>query len=158
MPNFKSKFIFQFIVDALVLGVLFTIVFRLIAAVISKGMDGTAVCLPIVLCTMLANVFAAGIAVFLTQNSLSKKGITDAPQPIPFYLIIAIVLIVFNLMFTVMGFSMLEDLCGNNISVTVPADSINLAVRKAVVISDIVQAVLLLCFLPFWKKRHESLF
>ena len=158
MSDFKSKFILQFIIDSLVLGILFTILFRVIAAVLCSGAEGTAVCLPIVLCTLLANVFAAGIAVFLTQNSLAKKDVSGAPQPLPFYLILAAVLIALNLLYTVLGFSVLEGWCRNNISITVPADTIRPAVRKAAVISDLVQAALLPCFIPFWKKRHEALF
>ena len=158
MSDFKSKFILQFIIDSLVLGILFTILFRVIAAVLCSGAEGTAVCLPIVLCTLLANVFAAGIAVFLTQNSLAKKDVSGAPQPLPFYLILAAVLIALNLLYTVLGFSVLDGWCRNNISITVPADTIRPAVRKAAVISDLVQAALLPCFIPFWKKRHEALF
>ena len=158
MSDFKSKFILQLIIDILVLGILFTVLFRILAAVFCNAAEGTAVCLPIVLCTLLANVFAAGIAVFLTQNTLSKKGITGAPQPIPFYLILAAVLIALNLLYTVLGFSVLEGWCKNNISITVPAETIRPAVRKAVIISDLVQAVLLSGFVPFWKKRHEALF
>lgn len=164
MPNFKGKFILQFIIDVLVLGILFTILFRVIGAVLCSNLEGTDVCLPIVLCSLLGNVFAAGIAVFITQNTLSKKGITDAPQPYPFYLIVAAVLIAMNICFTVMGFSVLEGWCRNNISVTVPADtirpavSIRPAVRNAVIVSDIVQTVLHLAFVPLWKKHHERLF
>lgn len=158
MSNFKSKFILQFIIDGLMLGILFTILFRVLTAVLCGRLEGTAVCLPIILCTMLANVFAAGIAVFLTQKTISKKGVTDAPQPIPFYLILAIVLIVLNLLSSVIGFSVLEGWCRNNISITVSEDLIRTAVRKSVVISDLVQAALLLCFVPFWKKRHETFF
>ena len=72
MSDFKSKFILQLIIDILVLGILFTVLFRILAAVFCNAAEGTAVCLPIVLCTLLANVFAAGIAVFLTQNTLSN--------------------------------------------------------------------------------------
>lgn len=158
MSDFKSKFILQLIIDILVLGILFTVLFRILAAVFCNAAEGTAVCLPIVLCTLLANVFAAGIAVFLTQNTLSKKGVTSAPQPFPFYLILAAVLIALNLLYTVLGFSVLEGWCRNNISITVPAETIRPAVRKAVIISDLVQAVLLAGFVPFWKKRHEALF
>ena len=158
MSDFKRKFILQLIIDMMVLGILFTVLFRVIAAVLCGAMEGTAVCLPVVLCTLLANVFAAGIAVFLTQNSLAKKGVSDAPQPMPFYLILAAVLIALNLMYTVLGFSVLEGWCRNNISITVPADTIRPAVRKAAVISDLVQAVFLSGFIPFWKKRHEALF
>ena len=158
MSDFKSKFILQLFIDTLVLGILFTILFRVIAAVLCSSAEGTAVCLPIVLCTLLATIFAAGIAVFLTQNALAKKGVSDAPQPMPFYLILAGVLIALNLIYTILGFSVLEGWCRNNISITVPADTIRPAVRKAVVISDLVQAVILPCFVPFWKKRHEALF
>lgn len=158
MSDFKSRFILQLIIDILVLGILFTVLFRILAAVFCNAAEGTAVCLPIVLCTLLANVFAVGIAVFLTQNTLSKKGVTGAPQPFPFYLILAAVLIALNLLYTVLGFSVLEGWCRNNISITVPAETIRPAVRKAVIISDLVQAVLLAGFVPFWKKRHETLF
>lgn len=158
MTGFKSKFIVQFIIDSLVLGVIFFIVFRLLAAVGVSAAEGTGVCLPIVLSSVLSGTFASGIAVFVTQRALSKKGVDDAPQPIPFYLILAAVLFVLTLLYTILGFSVLEGYCRNNISITVPADTIRPAVTKAVVIANIAQAVILAGFVPFWKKCHEKLF
>ena len=159
MSQFKSKFVVHFIIDSLVLGILFTLLFRFVGAALSNGMGGeTTVCLPIVLSTMLANVFSFGISVFLTQNTLYKNGITDAPQSMPFYLILAVVLITLDVVFFVLGFSVLEGWCNNNISITVSAETVRPAVRNAVIVSDIVQAVLLLCFVSLWKKRHDVLF
>ena len=159
MQDFKKKFIVQFIIDALVLGILFFIAFRLIAVVFVSSLEGTAVCLPIVVCTVLANVFAGSIAVFLTQNTLAKKECTNIPEPMPFYLILAIVMIALILLYTVFGYSALEGYCRNNISIlTVKSEDVHNAAVKAVIISDIVQAAVILAFMPLWKKRHNKLF
>ena len=159
MTNFKSKFITQFIIDSLMLGILFTIVLRLIAAAFVTSLEGTAVCLPIVLCSVLANVFATGIAVFLTQNTLAKKGCSDIPDTIMFYVVLAAVLIILVLLYTILGFSTLERYCTNNISLfTVSKDDIHSAVMRSVIISDVVQVIIFAAFIPFWKKRHDSLF
>ena len=159
MTNFKPKFIVQFIIDSLVLGIIFTILSRLAAAAFVSSLEGTAVCLPIILCTVLANVFAAGIAVFLTQNTLAKKDCSNIPDTIVFYIVLAAVLIILILLYTIFGFSTLEGFCTNNISaLTVSEDDIHSAVKKSVIISDVVQAVVFLALIPLWKKRHDSLF
>lgn len=95
MTNFKPKFIVQFIIDYLVLGIIFTILSRLAAAVFVPALESTAVCLTIVLSTVPANVFAAGIAVFLTQNTLAKKDCSNIPDTIMFYIVLAAIFIVF---------------------------------------------------------------
>lgn len=158
MKNFKSTFIVQFIIDSLVLGIIFTVLSRLAAAAFVSSLEGTAVCLPIVLCTVLANVLAAGIAVFLTQNTLAKKDCSNIPDTIMFYIVFAAVLFILILLYTILGFSTLEGFCTKNISLTVSKDDIHSAVMKSVIISDVVQAILFAALIPLWKKRHDSLF
>lgn len=157
--KFKSKFTARFIINTLWLSLVFTVIFRLVAAAAISSLEGASACLPIVLCRVLVIVFSMGTAVFLTQNYLAKKYCSYIPDVIEFYIGLAVIFTILVVIYTISDFSTLEEYCTNNISsLTVSEDDIHSAVKKSVIISDVIQAIIFAALIPFWKKRHDSLF
>lgn len=157
--KFKSKFTARFIINTLWLSLVFTVIFRLVIAAAISSLEGASACLPIVLCRVLVIVFSMGTAVFLTQNYLAKKYCSYIPDVIEFYIGLAVIFTILVVIYTISDISTLEGFCTNNISaLTVSEDDIHSAVMKSVIISDVVQAIIFAALIPFWKKRHDSLF
>lgn len=180
MSGFKPKFIGQFIIDALVLGILLGILSRIVTAVAIKvfSLEGTAVCYAIELIGGIFNALAIAGAVFLTQNTLAKKGVGGIDDPTKFYIVFSGIMIAINAIFSVVGFSATYNTCAGNISMLAMQnelmdtgaftsikeasekvqETIRNAVVASVVIQNILQAAIFGICIPLFKKRHEKLF
>jgi hypothetical protein len=178
MQNFKSKFIVQFIMNLITVGIIATIVGRVITALLFKtlGVQGTSVCWLMVLVTGVFNVAAMIVSLILTQNELKKKSLDNIPDiPVKFYAVLILALIILNVVISVIGFSSTYNTCVQNISVismendlvsagtdrsvvrSVVEDQLHSAVRNALIVVNIIQMVILALMTIVISKRHNRI-
>lgn len=178
MSNFKSKFIVQFIINLIIVGIIATILGRVATALLFKalGVQGTSVCWLMVLVTGVFNAAAMIVSLILTQNELKKKSLDNIPDsPVKFYAVFILALIVLNVVISVIGFSSTYNTCVQNISVismenelassgtdrsevkAVVEEQLHSAVRNAVIVANVIQAAVLALATIVISNRHRKI-
>ncbi len=179
MNKFQYKFGLQFIINILVLGTLLELVSRALITLIANSASSseTALCYFIILIQGLFNTVAIVTSVFFTQNTLSKKDILALDNPSIFYTLFSIIMIIVNVIGSIIGFSSIYNICVGNISTTVMQTELMKShsltfeeatekvqellyhtVLLAIIIENIIQAVIFALFTPIYKKYHKKVF
>ncbi|MBR0483257.1 MAG: hypothetical protein IJJ69_00580 [Oscillospiraceae bacterium] len=181
MKKFNAYFIEQLILCIIIFGIGFTVLIRAITALVINQTEPSinGVAYPVVWIGHLLNAVCMVVSIFVAQKNAQKKECIDTPlNPMKYYLIVCTVLVVVNILFAVFGFRSTCETCINNIDVvkiaierqgglfTTPLDEIKAelvskisgTVLIAVIIGNILQAVIIFGFTPVYVKNHEKLF
>ncbi|GEM_PF-5209335 len=181
MKKFNSYFIGQLILGILIFGIAFTILGRVLTALLLQQTDYSisVVAYPVVLIASVMNAVCMVTAIVTAQQNARKKDCIETPMnPKQYYLIVAAVLTVINILCSVLGFSGTCQTISQNIntldalmkiqenSASASAEElanqlagkIRSAAMTAVLLGNVLQAAILFGFTPMHIQRHERIF
>ncbi|MDO5558029.1 MAG: hypothetical protein Q4F95_00360 [Oscillospiraceae bacterium] len=155
MSKFSTKFILQFIIDFLFIGIGASLLLKISTAVIvdTLSMSFIPACFLSILLGCALNVLTVILAVFSTQKYISKKSLCDYPDdPKRFYVKFAVIITVIDVLYSALN---LLYTYKTNTGITAMMIIVPVIV---LVIGNIAQAAVLFSCVRVFQSRHERFF